>query len=247
MESSAAPAARRRTARGRVGDDVIYREIYDAIIDHRLPPGTALPEDTLASAFGVSRTVVRKAIIRLAHDRLVELRPNRGAAVARPTVKEARELFEARRMIEPSLITMTIGSIDDVQLQELRGSVDEERSAYTRGDRRMLIRLSGDFHRRLAEITGNEVLRDLLGELISRTSLVIALYELPGIWPCSLDEHLGLLELVARRDEDAAAALMREHLDHCEQQLDLTGKSKTVDLRALFAHVQATALDLKAS
>ena len=246
MESSAAPPARGRTARGRVGDDVIYREIYDAIIDHRLPPGTALPEDTLASAFGVSRTVVRKAIIRLAHERLVELRPNRGAAVERPTVKEARELFEARRMVEPSLITMTIGVIDDVQLQELRGSVDEERAAYTRGDRRTLIRLSGDFHRRLAEIAGNEVLSDLLGELISRTSLVIALYELPGIWPCSLDEHLRLLELVARRDEDAAAALMHEHLDHCEQQLDLSGKSKTVDLRALFAHVQAMALQRKA-
>jgi DNA-binding GntR family transcriptional regulator len=234
----AAPTA--GAGRGRVGDDVIYREIYDAIIDHRLPPGTALPEDTLASAFGVSRTVVRKAIIRLAHDRLVELRPNRGAAVARPTVKEARELFEARRMVEPTLITMTIESIEDVQLQELRRSVDEERTAFTRGDRRTLIRLSGDFHRRLAQIAGNDVLSDFLGELISRTSLVIALYELPGIWPCSLDEHLRLLELVARRDEGAAAALMREHLDHCEQQLDLIGKSRTVDLRALFSHVQAT-------
>jgi DNA-binding GntR family transcriptional regulator len=90
-------------------------------------------------------------------------------------------------------------------------------------------------------------LSDLLGELISRTSLVIALYELPGIWPCSLDEHRRLLELVAHRDKDAAVALMREHLDHCEQQLDLTGQSRTVDLRALFAHVQATAFEVEAS
>jgi DNA-binding GntR family transcriptional regulator len=248
--SAASPhvkAGARRGSRGRVGDDVIYREVYDAIIDHRLPPGTALPEDTLASAVGVSRTVVRKAIIRLAHDRLVELRPNRGATVARPTVKEARELFEARRMVEPTLIAMTIGAIDEVQLQELRRSADEERSAFTRGDRRTLIRLSGDFHRRLAQIAGNDVLSDFLGELISRTSLVIALYELPGIWPCSLDEHLRLLELIARRDESGAATLMRDHLDHCEQQLDLTGASKTVDLRALFAHVQATALERQAS
>ena len=161
--TAGAPGAR---TRGTLADEVIYREVSAAIIDHRLPPGTALPEDTLASAFGVSRTLARKAIIRLAHDKLIELRPNRGAAVARPSVKEARELFEARRLIEPTLIRATIAAISDARLAELRAHVAEERAAYGRGDRRTLIRMSGDFHRRLAEIAGNEVLSDFLSDLI---------------------------------------------------------------------------------
>jgi DNA-binding GntR family transcriptional regulator len=220
-------------------DDVIYRELLGAIIDHRIPPGTALPEDALAAAFGVSRTLVRKALLRLAHEKLVALRPNRGAVVARPSVEEARELFNARRLIEPVLVRTAAARIQASDLDALRAGVAAEKAAFARGDRHTLIRLSGDFHRRLATLAGNRVLAEFLSELISRTSLVIALYELPAIWPCSLDEHAQVLEAVARHDAEAAAELMHQHLDHCEAQLDLTGNGSAVDLMTLFAHARA--------
>jgi DNA-binding GntR family transcriptional regulator len=228
------PASRGR----RPVDDVIHGEVLDAIISHRLPPGTALPEDTLATAFGVSRTLVRKALQRLAHEKLVELRRNRGAVVARPSVEEARELFDARRLVEPVLVRSAAARIETPELEALRKGVAQERDAYARGDRHALIRLSGEFHRKIAALAGNSVLADFLSELISRTSLVIALYELPAIWPCSLDEHGRLLEALARRDAEGAALLMRHHLDHCEAQLDLTGDGRAVDLLALFGHVR---------
>lgn len=219
-------------------DERIYRELFDAIIDHRLPPGTPLPEDTLATAFGVSRTLVRKALFRLAHEKLVELRRNRGAVVAQPSVEEARQLFEARRLIEPMLVRTAAMRVVEAELQELQRHIGEERAAFGRGDRRALIRLSGEFHRRLATIAGNRVLTEFLEELISRTSLVIALYERPAIWPCSMGEHKGLLDAVAARNGEQAADLMHRHLDHCEAQLDLSGASRAVDLVALFAHAR---------
>ena len=233
--TTATPARTRAT---RPGDEIIHGELYDAIIDHRIPPGTALPEDTLAGAFGVSRTVVRKALIRLAHERLIELRRNRGAVVARPSVEEARQVFEARRVIEAAVVAGAVERIDTAEIERLRAHLDEERAARRRGDRRDLIRLTGEFHRRLAEIAGNEVLGEVLRGLISRTSLIIALYERPGLTPCSREEHAALLDAIARRDSAAAAALMREHLDHCERELDLAGADRAVDLHALFAHVR---------
>ena len=228
-----------RRNRTRASDERIYREIFDAIFDHRLPPGTALPEDTLGTAFGVSRTVIRKALIRLAHERLIDLRRNRGAVVARPSVEEARQLFDARRVIEPALARAVVNRIDAQAIERLRASVASEREAFATGERRTLIRLTGEFHAKLAALAGNEVLADMLRELISRTSLVIALYEQPGVCPCSLTEHDELVDLLARRDAEGVVASMRRHLDHCEAQLDLAGNGSSVNLLTLFAHVRA--------
>ncbi len=220
------------------GDELIYRELFDAIIDHRVPPGTALPEDTLAAAFGVSRTLVRKALGRLGHEKLIEVRRNRGATVARPSVEEARALFEARRLVEPALIRSAVGRLTAAEIEALRRSVQEEHAACAGGDRRSAIRLSGAFHIQLATAGGNPVLAEFLAELVSRTSLVIALYERPGTAPCSLHDHQELIDLVARREVEAAADGMRRHLDHCEAELDLGGVGAPVDLLQLFAHAK---------
>ena len=82
----------------------IYERMVETILDHRLPPGTKLVEDRLATAFGVSRTRIRPVLVRLANEQIVTLTPNRGATVAQPTEAEAREVFEVRRMIEPGLL-----------------------------------------------------------------------------------------------------------------------------------------------
>ncbi|CAN0602266.1 unnamed protein product, partial [Ectocarpus sp. 12 AP-2014] len=72
-----------------------------AIHEHRIAPGTKLGEDEIGDIYGVSRTVVRAALQSLAHVQLVEMRRNRGAFVARPSLVEAHEVFEARELLEP--------------------------------------------------------------------------------------------------------------------------------------------------
>jgi DNA-binding GntR family transcriptional regulator len=242
--ATAASPDRRPAAPRRVGtaDERIYRDVADAIVDHRIPPGTSLPEDTLASAFGVSRTVVRKALLRLGHERLVELRPNRGAMVARPTVEEARAVFEARRVVEAAIIDAAVGRATDAALAGLRTHLASELAAERAGDRRTMIRLSGDFHRGLATVAGNEVLATFVGELVSRSSLILALYQRRTDLPCSHDEHAAVLEAVTRRDASAAKTCMAEHLAHVERHLDLGEPAVPVDLHALFAAARARTL-----
>jgi DNA-binding GntR family transcriptional regulator len=84
--------------------ETVYRDIHLAIVEHRLSPGTRLPEAHLAHVFGVSRTLVRQALQHLAHDHLVVLEPNRGARIAEPSIDEVRQLYEVRRLIECNML-----------------------------------------------------------------------------------------------------------------------------------------------
>ena len=215
-------------------DQRVHDELYSAIINHRISPGTPLQEDALAEAFGVSRTVIRKALQRLAHERLVELVPNKGASVAKPSAEEARQVFDARRVLERVLIETVVSKAADADIKELVKTAKREHAAAERGSKQERVQLSGDFHCQLARLGGNPVLTDFLTELVSRTSLIIALYESPGAVPCSHTEHLEIANAIMRRDRQRAVQFMDHHLRHIEAQLDLTDSLVNVDFGTLF-------------
>src|SRR4051812_8935590 len=101
MASTKRTASRSRAPKAQDAPDAaIYRRIYEAIWAQELPPGTRLREDQLAKLFSVSRARVRKVLSLLAYEGLVQIEPNRGASVAKPSPEEARQLFAARRAIE---------------------------------------------------------------------------------------------------------------------------------------------------
>jgi len=216
--------------------DLIYQRVLGAILEHRLPPGTKLGEERLAAVFGVSRTQVRQALARLTHDRIVTLIANRGAFVSSPTVDEAREVFEARRLIEPDLVRRVALSATADDIRKLREHVTLESEARQAKDKRSIIRLSGDFHQIIADIAGNSFLARTMRELESLTCLVIILYDAPDVPSCPFDEHSGLIDAIQARDPERAAALMIEHLDHVEHSLELTHAGEDeIDLAAVFA------------
>ena len=137
-------------------ENEIYERMVATILDHRLPPGTKLIEDRLATAFGVSRTRIRPVLVRLANEQIVTLTPNRGATVAQPTEKEAREVFQVRRMIEPTLIECFIQSANADDIQTLASCIADEEEARFKGDMRRAIRLSGDFHLHIANASTHQ-------------------------------------------------------------------------------------------
>jgi DNA-binding GntR family transcriptional regulator len=229
------PPAAAAATRSAAGTDIsIHREIWSAIIDHRIPPGTPLPEDALSNAFGVSRTIVRKVLQRLAHERLVDIVPNKGATVAKPSNEEARQVFDARRAIERAVVERVVANARDPEIEALVSLVAEEKQAFDNGDKRRRLTLSGEFHCRLAALSGNEVLTSVVSELVSRTSLIIALYELPGAVPCSHSEHLEIIDAIRRRDTRKAIQYLDHHLQHIEAQIDLNDSSFAVDFAKLF-------------
>ena len=224
-----------------LSDADIYERVVSAILDHRLPPGTKLVEDKLATAFGVSRTRIRPVLVRLANEQVVTLTPNRGATIAQPSEKEAREVFEVRRLIEPTLVELFIANATAADMAQLKACIDDEEAARAAGDMRRAIRLSGDFHLIIAERAGHQTLGRILRELTSRTSLVLMTYsadharEREQATACGCQEHRSLLDAIRLRDTKEAAKRMREHLTRLESQLRFTPPADTTpDLSTLF-------------
>lgn len=212
----------------------IYDRILQAVLEHRLPPGTKLVEDKLAALFDTSRAQVRDVLARLADEGVVATIPNRGAFIASPTADEAREVFEARRLIEPALVRRFIAQRDTEAVERLRALVGEEEKARTRQDRPTMVRLSGEFHIRLAEYAGNRMLARSMRSLATLTCLAIFLYDAPHATACREDEHELLLNAIARRRADRAAELMLEHLNHIEATLELKApRDEAIDLAAV--------------
>ena len=213
---------------------VIVRTVTAAIVEQRLPPGLKLSEEDLAAVFGVSRTIVRAALRSLANDRVIVLLPNRGAFVASPGVEEARQVFDARRVVEAALIREAAARATPADVARAARHLAEEGMALAAGDRPAAIRLSGDFHLMLASLARQDVLFEFLRELVSRTALVIALYGTTKASSCGTSEHAELLAAVERHDGERAADLMQHHLRHVEADLDLAPKAaRTTDLSSL--------------
>lgn len=214
--------------------DLIVQALTRAIVDHRLQPGAKLVEQTLADHFGVSRTLVRQALFLLSQKRLVTLEPARGAFVASPSVDEARQVFEVRRMLELELTRAFVRQASAADLQALREHVAAEQAAVADGDVAGRTELLGDFHVRMAELLGNPVLARVLGDLLARCAIATLMYQSSSAAHHSADEHAELVECFASRDVRRAVRLMREHLDHVEAGLNLNRPQPTLDVRRAF-------------
>lgn len=225
--------------RGRLAllEDEVFERVHEAILDHRLPPGTKLKEVQLSEVFGISRGMLRKVLTRLAHAKLVEQRPNRGAIVASPSVEESRDLFEARRAIEGAIVAILCQRITRAQVKALRRMIAEEQACYAKGEMRSGLKKSIHFHRVLAEMAGNSVLAEFLEELVTRTPLVILAYKDHRATEtgCDSDDHGAIVDALEAGDAATATRVMHEHLAELESQLNLREEEDSTDLAAVFA------------
>ena len=206
------------------GDDPSITEqivlaVTQAIVEHRLMPGTKLVEQTIGDRFGVSRTIVRQALFQLQRLKLVTLEPARGAFVAQPSLTEAREVFAVRRLIEGQMLRDLIARVKPADLKPLKAHIKAERTAVARIDVARRTKLLFDFHVQLAQALGNHVLADLMAELVSRCSLITLMVQSADHAQTSHHEHADILQAIEDRDADRAVALMDAHLLTVEQQL----------------------------
>ena len=234
--AAATPAAARRKARAGVLRDAaeagatgptqrIVESITNAIIERRLMPGTKLAEQQIADIFGVSRTLVRQALNQLSRDRLVTLEPARGAFVAKPSVQEARQVFEVRTMLEAAMLRQLCAAISDAQIAELRQHLKAEGGAVARTDVSGRTRLLADFHVLLARMLGNQVLAQLLEDLLTRSSLIALMYQSSHSAEHSQQEHVAIVDALEKRDARAAVRLLELHLGNVERNLRLNPRA----------------------
>jgi DNA-binding GntR family transcriptional regulator len=215
--------------------DSVYDDILSAIIDQRAPPGTKLNELAMCKVFDISRRDMAQVLARLAFEGLAVNLPNRGAFVASPDTREARAIFTARKVVESGITELAALRASGADFRALEQNIAEEDAARREGRMREAVRLSGRFHLLIAQIAGNPILTDLVLQLVARTSLVTSLYENPNGLSCWHDDHGDLVKLFRAHRARQAVELMRKHLDHLEESLNLEDKPRPKsDLRTIF-------------
>jgi DNA-binding GntR family transcriptional regulator len=206
-----------------------------ALLAGRLSPGLRLGEHQLAALFGVTRERVRKVLVRLGHQRLIELHPNRGAFVAEPGLRQAREVYQARRIVEVGVVSHLAAAITGAQLGALEAHIELEQRAFDARDHSESVRLSGLFHTQLADMTGNPIVVRSVQELVSRTAMLVAYHE-AGAPECGCAEHKSILRAIHARDTSGAAREMHLHLSLIETRLQAPPvRPSTTDLDAVLA------------
>lgn len=196
----------------------IADRIVEAILAQKLAPGTRLGEQQLAMLFDCSRTLVREALTRLAARGIVTVSARRGWYVIEPSVDEANEAFAARRVLELGMLRQ-LREVPPPALKQLKGHVAREKAALKGQDVGARSFLLGDFHVCLAECIGNSLLADTLRDYTARTTLIAMLYQSSHDAAQSCEDHVQIVEALARGDMAQAERLMAEHLDKVQAGL----------------------------
>ncbi len=205
--------------------ELVRNGIVRAILEHRLHPGTKLGEDDLGNIYGVSRTLVRLALQTLAREGIVIMKKNRGAFVAQPSIAQTREVFEARRLIEPAIAARATQRATPAFAKALNAHLIEESASLAGHDEQASIRLSGDFHLLVAQMSGHSVFQTMLSELITRSSLSILMYKSSREHLCGVDHHREIADAIISGNGVRAGVLMVHHLDEIEHGLELERSS----------------------
>lgn len=208
--------------------DDIVAQLTRAVHEHRLHPGAKLREDEVGEIFGVSRTLVRQALRAMEFEGLLTIEKNKGAFVAKPTLKEAHEVFQARALLEPSTARAAAerASVQDIAVLEQH--ITDEHAALDRDEAGLALKLSGDFHLEIARIADQQTIEQFLRQLVSRSSLVIALYWRRRNALCESNAHHALIDALRNHDADRAEELMKSHLLDIYSQLDLRERTDGV-------------------
>ena len=199
----------------------IAQRVIDSILARKLPPGERLGEQDLADLFGVSRTLVREALMQLRARGFVEVRSRFGWYVVQPSFEEARETYAARRVIESGMLR-DAGQPLQSAIRRLRQHVAEERQSIVNGDAAARSVLLADFHVCLADCLGNRFLTAMMVDLSARTTLASALYQSTSEAQLSNDDHASIVDALAVGDTALAERLMLAHIDALAGRLDAT-------------------------
>jgi len=200
----------------------IANRITEAMLGQKLLPGSRLGEQELAALFGVSRTLVREALMRLAARGMVTVSSRRGWFLVEPSADDIRAAFDARRIIETGLLReVSAERPPGVQaIHSLKVHIAREKAALDGDDASVRSFLLGDFHVCLCASLGYGLLTDTLRDLTARTTLVASRNQSAADAGRSCSQHEDIVNALADGDGALAARLMAEHLGEVHTSLD---------------------------
>lgn len=207
--------------RSRIPSDDGYLRLRDAIVRGSLAPNQRLVEAEMSSEFGMTRSAVRTALVRLEHEGLVEREPHRGARVRLVPKAEAVEILEARASLEGLAARQAALNLTPEGASELREILERQREALAKQDLLGASDVNAELHAKIIELSGHATAQRLIRSLNSqmvrfqfRTILI------PGRSSQSIEEHTAIVDALTSGQPEAAERAMRRHLNQVAKALD---------------------------
>jgi DNA-binding GntR family transcriptional regulator len=221
--------------RAALGDSVADI-LRNAILDGSLKPGQPLHENALAKELSVSRSPIREALIQLERERLLVSRPNRPAAVRRPSAKEIGQIYTIRSALEGIAARWAAENQTPAFVAQLRQKAEALNEATIAAERNADPRVVGmafDFHGAIAQAAGSVELQQQLQSLCNQIKFVMAA-GLANLTRRRAEEihaeHLALIAAIAEHDGDRAEQLASAHVRGARDRLvHLSGGEMNAD------------------
>jgi DNA-binding GntR family transcriptional regulator len=188
--------------------------IRQAIIDGRLPPGRRLKEEELARELGISRTPVREALLMLHAEGLIDVAPNRGAAVRSHSVEDLDDLYQLRAVLEGYATRRAAARLSDDAIASLRESCERfDGLLADSADMSALVKENLVFHQTILEHSGSARLTGMVRQVIE-LPLVYRSYVWysPEQQRISAHYHRQITRALEARDAERAELVMKEHI-----------------------------------
>ncbi len=199
--------------RSPASSSTVYERVKQLILDQKIASGDPLPEEDLARKFGVSRTPVHAALVRLEKDRLVTLQPWRGAFVRGMTMADVQELHQIREALEGLVARLAAETITEAQIAMLEANWAEMTGLDSGRDPEALFETAREFHWILIRSAANQRIHDILANI--REQLLPAkryLVNNPEKVAADLRDHPTILAAIRERQPAEAERLMRSHI-----------------------------------
>ncbi|SCZ13906.1 MULTISPECIES: GntR family transcriptional regulator [unclassified Pseudomonas] len=190
---------------------IIEESLREAILDGRLPCGTALRQQELADLFGVSRMPVREALRQLEAQSLLNVVQHKGAVVAPLITNNAVETYALRSVLESFALRLSIPLLDDSDLAMAAQYIEQLEMETEHAEIGKLNRL---FHMSLYHKAPNSKLLDLIERELNEEERFLRFHlSSMGLGKLSQDDHRALLEAARAKDIDKAIVLLELHLE----------------------------------
>lgn len=198
----------------------IYEEIKNAIFNRKIPITKQLGEEQLAEAFAVSRTPIRSVLKRLQAEKLIQIFPHKGAFINLPSPKEIEEVFQIRIIMETEAVKIACRTATEQQLNELLELTRMEEILYRQREYGKGVLLTSDFHQKIIEFTGNELMANYSRELINLTNVYLAYHDHADLEsPLCPIEHRNIIKAIQKRDETEAVQALSDHFRTVKKHL----------------------------
>ncbi|MFD3507115.1 GntR family transcriptional regulator [Nocardia sp. NPDC058666] len=204
----------RSTTAERVAD-VVREEVTEG----RLRPGARLPEQGLCTALGVSRNTVREALSQLVAERVLVREPNRGVFVAVPGPADVRDVYRARKLIEPAAVRHG-EAFTPTGVAMVRSAVNEGLAAAAVGEWGGVATANQHFHKALVALSGSPRLEQQMALLLAEMRLVFhRMPEVRSFHEPYLGRNDRICAMLEAGERETAAAEVAEYLDAAQAQL----------------------------